>query len=75
MSPREKEIEKEKEIDVAPQFRDPPAYIKPKKGDKIEYFKAETDSWTKAKVEARHKDWFDIKNEDSTRCSIQLSKD
>ena len=23
----------------------------------------------------RYKDWFNIKNEDSTRCSIQLSKD
>ena len=75
---KEKESLTEKEREVAPQFRDMPTYIKPKKGDKIEYFKAETDSWIKAKVEThlpRYRDWFNIQNEDSTRCSVQLSKD
>ena len=70
-------ISTETEEEVTPRFRDPPAYKIPKKGDGIEYFKAETDSWIKAKVKnhlPRYKDWFNVTNEDSTECSVHLSK-
>ena len=72
------DVSTEIEEEVAPRFRDPPAYKIPKKGDKIEYFKAKTDSWIKAKVKnrlPRYKDWFNVTNEDSTECSVNLTKD
>ena len=84
----EVEAEKEKEIEetdedtlteeVVPQFRDPPVYEEPKKGDNIEYYETETDSWKEAVVITvlkRWKEWYNVKHIDGTQGSVNLGKE
>ena len=84
----EVEAEKEKENkeadenipteEVVPQFRDPPVYVEPNKGDNVEYYEKETDSWKEAVIIAvlkRWKEWYNIKHIDGSQCSINLGKE
>ena len=65
--------------EVEPQFRDPPTFIQPTKGEVIKYFRAATDSWISATITSiisgYNNNWFNIQHEDSSRCSVELTKD
>ena len=64
--------------EVVPQFRDPPVYVEPKKGDNVEYYEKETDSWKEAVIIAvlkRWKEWYNIKHIDGSQCSVNLGKE
>ena len=67
------------EDDVLPQFRDPPKYKKPKRGDQIQYYNADTDGFVTATITSNVKGyknvWFNIKRDDSSKGSVELSED
>ena len=65
--------------EVEPQFRDPPVYVRPKKGEVIEYFQTSTDGWASAtiisSISGYKNSWFNIEHEDNSKCSVELTED